>query len=167
MKRAFWIRTSTGRLAAVAFVLGLAGCDAGVEFNPVGPSYTPFAPLDSERSLEITGRLIAQDGACVEATILYDGREVPGARAECGSAHGCDRLELSGSVRSSEGHHTLSFRVLRQSRHTVEYRAEATIRVRREGMSFAVTLPLEPARARLQSGESVSFDVHFVNSLDW
>jgi len=165
MKRAFWTGNPIGRLTAAAFVLALAGCDAGVEVNPAGPSYTPFAPLDSERSVEITGRLIAQDGTCVEATILYDGRELPGARAECASAHGCDWLELSGSVRSGEGHHTLSFRVLRQSRQTVEYRAEATVRVRRDGLSFTATLPLEPARARLQSGESVSFDVHFSNSL--
>lgn len=165
MKRTVRSGSPTGRLTALAFAVALTGCDAGVEFNPTGPTYSPFTALGTERSVEIAGSLTAEDGACFEATVLYDGRELPGARVACTAAHGCERLDLSGIVRSAEGHHTLSFRVLRQSRQTVEYTAEATLRVRRDGATHTVTLALEKSRARIRGGESVRFDVHFSNSL--
>lgn len=72
----------------------------------------------------------------------------------------------SGVARTATGRHTIAFRVLRQSADTVDYVAEVTLRVTRDGSSQVVTLPLDPARVALQSGQVVSFDVYFQNSLN-
>jgi hypothetical protein len=156
----------SARRALVLLVssLALAGCDNEMSFNPVAPSFE-FSPAGAVRSVEIIGSLTAQDGSCIEATILYDGRELPGARAACAEADGCARLDLTGVVRSASGHHTLSFQVLRQSPEAVDYLAEATIVVSRDGLPMVLTLALEPTRAALRAGQTVTFDVEFRDSL--
>jgi hypothetical protein len=143
------------------------GCDEAMSFNPVAPSFdfsTPGTTLAGVRSVEITGSLTARDGSCIEATILYDGRELPGARTACAAANGCARLDLTGVVQSTSGRHTLSFQVLRQSTEAVDYLAEATILVSRDGLAMVLTLALEPTQAALRAGDAVTFAVDF---RDW
>lgn len=151
-------------LGLLLFSLALAGCDNEMSFNPVAPSFDTSA-LGTLRSVDIVGSLTAEDGSCIEATILYDGRELPGARTTCGKASGCARLDLTGVVQSAVGNHTLSFQVLRQSSEAVDYRAAATIIVSRDGFPMTATLKLEPQWAELRAGEALTFDFQFSNSL--
>jgi hypothetical protein len=152
-------------LALLLYSLALAGCDNEMTFSPVAPSFDPSSALGPLRSVDIIGSLTAEDGSCIEATILYDGRELPGARTVCSKASGCARLDLTGVVQSTTGRHTLSFQVLRQSSETVDYRAAATIVVSRDGLPMTASLTLEPARSALRAGEALTFDFEFQNSL--
>ena len=169
MRRAsLW--SKNGWRAAKALV-GLAflttfGCDNSMNFNPVAPEWPDWPANVGTRNLEIKGTLGVQSGAVLEATVLYDGLEVPGARSRCPRPAGCDVLELKASVGSPSGHHTISFQVLRQSQEVVGYRAEGTVFVSREGLDLGgvPSLRLGPRDATLESGGAVTFDVQF---LDW
>jgi hypothetical protein len=164
MKRAIRSNRSAGR--ALLAVLGMAAlalgaCDASVNISPTEPRLPSYTAL-GDRNLEITGSLRAGQGACLEATVLYDGRELPGARAVCPDPAGCARLELAARTPTSSGRHTISFRVLDQSAEAVEYLARGGVLVTREGLSLGgVRIGLGPRSAALRSGESVDFDVHF------
>jgi hypothetical protein len=161
----------TLRLLIGAAALAVIACNNDVNFNPAAPTFNlPTDPTSSDltpgsdRNLGIVGTLRAEQGSCFEATILYDGEELAGARAVCREASGCAKLELTAFAQSSTGHHTISFQVLRQSPRAVDYLAAGSVRVTRENVLLGgVTLPLGPSRARLSSGESVSFDVSFQN----
>ena len=148
-------------LSAVA--LAVFGCDNDVNFNPTTPTFPDFTPLDAGRSLEISGRLTTAQGSCLEATVLYDGVEVVGARTQCPNPGGCNELELTAVASTQPGHHTISFQVLRQSPGVVSYSADGRVHSSRGGLSMAFTIPLEPKRATLRSGESVDYDLQFWN----
>ncbi len=151
--------------AALAFV----ACDNDVNFNPVAPAFPNFAAFPDAttagpgRTVEILGTLTAEQGACIEATVLYDDEELEGGRAVCSDASGCAKLELSAEVLSTTGDHTISFQVLSQSSEPVEYLAKGRVLVFREGLPLVTTIVLEPTRATLRAGESVTFDVKFQN----
>jgi len=165
MKRSTLYGRSARRALAVSIcAVALTGCDNTASLNPAAPSFQPLT-LGPGRSVEIFASLAAEQGSCMEATILYDGVEVPGARAECANANGCVRLDLTGAARTATGRHTISLQVLSQSPEAVDYLATTTILVSRDGSSQSVTLPLEPSRATLRAGQSVRFEVHFQNSL--
>ena len=91
--------------AALAFV----ACDNDVNFNPVAPAFPNRAAFPDvttagpNRTLEILGSLTAEQGACIEATVLYDDEELEGGRAVCSDASGCAKLELSAEVLSTAG----------------------------------------------------------------
>lgn len=146
-----------------AAALALVGCDTDVNVNPTAPTFPSFTPAGPGRSLEILGSLTAAQGSCLEATVLYDGQELEGARAVCREAAGCATLELSAVAHSDPGHHTISFQALRQAPEAVDYWAEGAVRVSRDGLPFEATIALEPTRARLRSGQSVTFEIHFLN----
>ena len=161
-------RTARRALRALVGVvaLGALACDGSV--NVTGPSW----PEPSEwswsepgtRSLQISGSLETQDGACLEATVLYDGVELAGARSGCAEASGCALLQLNGSASSKSGRHTISFKVLRQSQATLDYVARGSVLVSREGLGLGgVAIPFGPKRARLGEGDALTFDVEFVN----
>jgi hypothetical protein len=166
MKRATFFN-SPALLQVLVWAAALAVIACGdVNISPTGPTFgdAPFAPVGGGRNLEIVGSLTAEQGSCFEATVLYDGEELAGARTVCGKASGCARLKLTALARSSTGHHTISFQVLRQSPAAVRYVAHGSVVVSRDGLSLGgVTLPLGPTGARLRPGESVSFDVSFQN----
>jgi hypothetical protein len=151
-------------LAATALLAAglLTGC-GDVSFEPPSfPNAIPQSPqATSPRTLEIVGSLTTEQGACVEATILFDGEELPGARAVCVQGRGCTELELTGLAHSANGRHTISFQVLRQSQEAIDYLAHGTVRVTRENLVLwdGVRLSLRPTRATLRSGESVTFDL--------
>lgn len=143
--------------------LTAVACDSSVSFNPTAPEF-PFAEPGSGRNLQISGRLVTEQGSCLEATVLYDGMELKKARAACPKASGCAKLELEASLLSTSGHHTISFQVLRQSAEAVDYRVEGSVLVRRQGMALAGdTIRLRPTSARLRAGEMVTFEIEFRN----
>jgi len=149
-------------LPFLLFALAAAGCGGDATSNPTAPS--PFEPLGTYRTVEITASLTTPEGSCTEATILYDGRELPDARSRCTEAKGCSQLDLGAVVRTDEGTHTIALQVLGQQPDGAEYVAQARVRVSRDGFPGTVTLDLGPTRVFLRSGEAVSFDVLFRNS---
>ena len=155
-------RRATKALVGLAFLATL-GCDNSMSFNPVAPEWPDWSDaVAGTRTLQIEGVLQIENGACLEATVLYDGQEVAGARSRCPNAAGCAELALEAEVLTASGPHTISFQVLRQSREVVEYRAEGTVRVSREGVNLgSVPMRLGPARAALTAGEAVTFDIQF------
>ena len=143
-----------------AVALAAAGCSSDVTFSPTTPVWTNS--LSEIRTLTVAGSLTAENGACVEATVLFDGQELAGARTLCPDPKGCIRLEFEAIAYSPSGYHTISFQTLRQSKEIVRYVAEGTVLVSREGLSLGgATLNLGPSRARLRTGEAISFPVEF------
>jgi hypothetical protein len=133
-----------------------------VNVGPVAPEWPD--PEPGIRTLQISGELRAEEGSCLEATVLYDGQEAAGARVVCAKARGCATLELAATVRSWAGHHTISFQVLNQSQNAIDYLAEGTVVVDREGISLGGTsLPLKPTHAKLRKGGVVSFEIDLVD----
>ena len=152
-------------LGLLVFVVALSAiaCDSNVKFSPTQPDW-PLAPVESDRSLEISGHLVAEQGSCFEATILFDGEELRGARSECAKAKGCAKLDLDAFVRSPEGHHTISFQVVRQSEEAIDYLVDGAVRVSREGIGLGgAGLALGPTRVRLQAGDLVTFEFEISN----
>jgi hypothetical protein len=171
MRRASF-SSEDGRRALRAVVVGVAaavvalttlGCDNSMNFNPVAPDWPDWpAAVPGSRTLQIEGTLEIQQGGVLEATVLYDGLEVPGARSRCPRPTGCAVLELETSLLSASGHHTIAFQVLRQSQEVMDYRAEGTVLVSRENVNLGgVPMRLGPTRARLAAGDTVTFDVQF------
>lgn len=146
-----------------AAALLLVACDNDVHFSPTAPRW-PNDSLVGDRSLQISGSLTAEGGSCLEATILYDGVELAGARARCHDPGGCAELELAATSRTRAGRHTISFRVLAQSAEVVEYLGRGELLVTREGLSLGgARIHLGPERATLRAGESLDFEVSFVD----
>lgn len=169
MKRATFSRRSASRALQVvlcAAVLTLAACDNDVNFSPTAPDWPPVTPV-GERSLQISGSLTAEPGSCLEATILFDGVELAGARSVCPEPGGCATLTLTAVTSSSSGWHTISFQVLDQSAAAVEYLAQGEVLVTRDGLGLGgVRMGLGPELATLRPGESVSFEVLFSDFTD-
>ena len=166
MRRA--IRSSKNASRALRALVGVAAlgalaCDNSVSFT--GPT-VPESPVGSRagiRNLQIYGSLEARDGAFLEATVFYDGVELAAARSRCPEP-GCARLELQAQTPSPSGHHPISFRVLRQSRETLDSVGAGRVLVLREGVMLGgATLPLGPVRADLAEGGAVSFEVEFTD----
>jgi len=157
-------RRALRALVGVAALTGLA-CDNSMNFSPTAPDWSDWpTSAAGTRNLQISGTLEIEGGACLEATVLYDGRELRGARSRCPQSPGCARLELEASTPSETGRHTISFQVLRQSQEVLDYVAEGTVRVSREGVALGgVAMSLGPKPARLEAGEAVSFEVEFAN----
>lgn len=150
VRRVLLALVSVGAAAAVA-------CSGKVSVSPTEPHWP--IPTPGLRTLQITGSLAAEQGSCLEATILFDGQELPGARTWCPGRTPCDRLELEASTFSATGVHTVSFQVLQQSGRVVEYMATGAVMVTRANIALpGVALPLGPTRARLQPGEVVTFE---------
>jgi len=147
---------SKALIIAAAFVA--AACDVSTNVGPVGPLPISGSGLGA-RSLQISGTLVAEQGSTLEATVLYDGLELPGARVTCPDAGGCAALDLVATTESGAGRHSISFQVLRQSRETIRYRAEATVLVSRQNFSPVATLDLGSRRSTLGAGESVDFEI--------
>lgn len=162
MRASFLGRKAQRALGALGWValLGAFGCDNSMSFTaPTAPDWS-FSGAGI-RNLRIHGTLQVENGALVEATVLYDGQELVGARSRCPEP-GCARLELEASTFTVSGHHTISFRVLRQSQETIDYLASGSVVVSREGVALAGRqIPLRPTQARLEAGGDVSFEVEF------
>jgi hypothetical protein len=142
--------------------LVLGACDNSVNISPTEPRMPDFTPtVGALRTLSIAGTLATDKGSCAKATILFDGHEISGARVRCQKAQGCARLDLAGVVSSPAGHHTITFKVLRQSAEAQDYVASAIVEVSRDDVQLPepAVLELEPVRATLQAGDGVSFTI--------
>ena len=152
--RAAWLLI----LAAVV----LAACDHDIELT-APPNPAPTQSWTSSvwaQTLRISGTLRATEGSCLEATILFDGQELPGARVACFEPGGCARLDLRATLyQSTRGYHTIAFQVLRQSPSSVEYTVEGNVLVELNHLSYDMILG--PRRSILGAGESVTFDANF------
>ena len=149
-------------LPILAAVMVLAACDDDIELTaPPNPAPTQsWTSSEWSETYQISGSLSAVHGSCLEATILFDGQELPSARAVCDAPGGCDRLELSATAYpSTRGHHTIAFQVLRQSPSVVEYLAQGNVFVDLNHYDYDVRLG--PTRKTLGAGESVTFDANF------
>ena len=95
----------------------LVACDNQMNISPTVPTFTEFhlQRRRAIRTLRISGSLVAEQGSCLKATILFNGVEIQGARSRCEDAQGCVDLELAGDIGTPAGHHTITFQVLRQS----------------------------------------------------
>lgn len=142
-------------------VLGLTACDNEFHVGPTEPLFPPIVPNQGGlRTLDINGVLIADRGTCLKATILFNGQEISGARAQCASAGGCAELSLAGYVEAPVGDHTITFKVLRQAAEFEDYLASGHVQISRPSIDLGnpVSLTLKPTRASLQAGEGVSFE---------
>ncbi len=136
----------------LAAALTSAACESDV--NITGPEFPTLTP--QWQSFQISGTLTAAQASCLEATILYDGQELPGARAVCGKARGCKKLHLQAvSIGATPGPHTIAFRVLRQSAPAVEYEAEGLVVAE---LGEAPPKILGPVHKTLEEGQGVTFD---------
>jgi len=146
--------------------LVLVACDNRLNISPTVPTFTEFTNnVGVIRTLDISGSLAAEQGSCLRATILFDGQEIQGARTRCQEAEGCAELQLAGVVAAFGGHHTITFKVLRQSQETQGYLAAGAIEVSRAGLQLPepVVLDLSPTRASLQAGEGVTYEIDLVD----
>ncbi len=143
-----------------------AACDGSV--NVTGPQLprlpavppAPPSPLPTPgvfQYVDVFGTLRAEDGTCLEATVLYDGQEMGFSRVSCPQPGGCTLLELrGGSIALSAGQHTVGFRILNQSPAVVEYLVDATVVI--ETLKGPIeTLDLGSKRVTLHTGQSVTF----------
>ena len=151
----------TALLAALIIGTGLVACDNQVNFSPTVPTFGDFDPQeDAMWTVRISGSLASDHGSCIKATILFDGQEIQGAKTRCEDPGGCSRLELSGVVNALEGHHTITFKVLRQSVEQDGYLASGFVELTRGDLDFGtgVLLNLEPIRDTLQQREGVTYE---------
>jgi hypothetical protein len=154
------------RLPLLALALTSAACgDLNIDWTTPTPAW-PSGSAAGIRNLHITGTLTAEQGACVEARILFDGTEIPGSTVECADAGGCTRLELTGVTTSESGRHVISLQVLRQPLETTVYVGEVKIQLTRDGLPFQVAISPQPTRATLRAGESVTFDLTLTDWMD-
>jgi hypothetical protein len=136
----------------LAAALTLVAC--GHDANVTGPQLQIPPQFQTFR---IAGTVTAARGTLLEATILYDGLELPAARAVCDAPDGCTRLELeAGPIGATPGHHAIAFRVLRQTPSVVEYLVEGEVRGE---LGPADPIALGPTRASLEAGQSVTFEI--------
>ncbi len=154
-------RASRGLQALVwAAALTVVGCDSSVKISPTVPEWPDITPI-GERNLLISGTLVSERGACLEATVLFDGQELADARVSCPDPEGCTELELAAVTPSASGHHTISFQLLSQSSESEHYVVTGSVVVTRGLRLGGIVLQLGPTSATLQPGESVTFDLDF------
>lgn len=149
-------------LAMLLLGLVLSACDNSVNISPTEPRMPDFTPtVGALRTLRISGSLAAAQSSCLQATILFDGQEIEGARSKCQAAKGCADLELGAVVSAPAGHHTITFQVLRQSAEADRYLATGIVEVSRADVQLPepVVLELQPVRATLHPGDGVSFAI--------
>lgn len=152
-----------GGLAILAAALVAASC-GDVDVNPAAPSEALPSGAVGIRTLQVTASLAAEQGACLEARVLYDGMAVPGSTIVCPDSSGCARLDFNVTTTSTSGRHTLSLQVVRQSLDRATYVADVHIQLTREGLPFRLPISPDPIRAALRAGERVDFEFVF---LDW
>jgi hypothetical protein len=147
--------------------LVLVACDNSLNISPTVPTFTEInTNIGAIRTLDISGTLVAAQGSCIKATILFDGQEIEGARSRCQEIEGCSELELDGVIGAFAGHHTITFQVLRQSAESEEYRASGRAEVSRADLQLPgpAILDLVPKRGTLQAGQGLTFEIDLLDS---
>ena len=134
-----------------------------------GGGSSPTAP-PAVFSVLIAGGFVTIDGGLLEATILFDGVEVEGARIACPFTAGCATRDLNGTTTASAGRHTVSFQVIRHTRSRdgqpfdgrIEYTVLGQVVVSRLG-SPGQSIGLPERTQRLGPGESVDYTITIEN----
>ena len=139
-------------LIATAVLMSI-GCDKNINITE---PHIP-GPEASSGAIVVVGTMSAQQGACNEATILFDRQELDGARTECANPSGCNQLELeSDYFIARPGPHTVAFKVLNQSTDRVNYTIEGEVSALRDPGD---QIPLGPITTTLTAGESFVFRI--------
>ena len=156
MKRAQIRRSIDSRLwVIVLLATALAAIGCGDNINVIEPPMPIEIP--EARAVQVVGILDAETGGCTEATILYDGQEISGARTECATSSGCTSLEMeSDYLRSMPGLHKVAFQVIHQSQPQVRYTVRGEVSVL---LDPDVRIQLGPREVTLSAGESVTFNI--------
>ncbi len=149
-------------LAVLLPAFGLVACDNRLEISPTVPTFTSVSVnVGALRTLDIHGTLLAENGSCVRATILFDGVEINGARSKCPEAAGCTRLDLHGTVSAFAGEHVITFQVLRQRQSLEDYLATGEVEI--TGIDLGsldpVRLELPPTHGTLSEGQGLTFEL--------
>lgn len=155
-------RHPSALLAMLLLGLALAACDNEINVSPTAVTFPDFSsPVEALRTLHISGTLAAERGSCIKAMILFDGSEINGTRVRCPDSEGCSELDLAGEISAFAGHHTITFKVLRQSAETDDYLATGAVEVSRLDLNLPdpVVIELQPTRASLREGEGVTFEI--------
>jgi len=167
MKKLLAPRKPHSRLLALLLPgLVLVACDNSLNISPTVPTFTEInTNIGAVRTLEISGTLAAAQGPVIKATILFDGQEIEGARSRCQEIEGCSELELDGVIGAFAGHHTITFKVLRQEADFEEYLASGIVEISRADLHLPepAHLDLPPTRATLQAGEGVRFEIDLLD----
>ena len=153
-------------LAILVAGMVLTACDNQLNISPTVPTYSDFDDsVGGLRTLSITGTLAAEKRSCEKATILFNGAEIPGARSLCQEAEGCAELELAGVISAPAGHHTITFKVLRQRVDSDEYLVTGSVEFAGIDLGFLepFALELQPKRATLQPGEGVTYEIELLD----
>ena len=128
----------------------------------VSPSVTgiDFGP-GSVVGVAIVTSLSTADPVCQEATLFYDGFELPGARTSCSEpSGGCTYLKIEGIAPLDPGPHTIGIQVLSQKRETARYLIGGEVLVQRSGIPPIMVLPMESRARDLRVGDRVTYEVH-------
>jgi hypothetical protein len=97
----------------------------------------------------------------VEATILLDGEEWPGARATCQFSSGCSSLVLTPQALQTvtPGVHTIGFRVVRQTgTGRFAYFSTGSVVISRGGAPLQ-TIPLVERNGTIGVGEAIVYQI--------
>ena len=138
----------------VLLVAALASVGCNNDVNITGPEFPTLTP--QWQTFQIVGTMTAEEGWIQEATILYDGIELVGARAVCVDNDGCRQLQLRAtSIGATAGRHTIAFQVLRQSRNRIDYSVEGEVLAE---LGPADHIVLGPVQRTLEAGQSVTFE---------
>jgi hypothetical protein len=159
MKQALNRHTLDSRMwVTLLLAVALTSFACSGEVNVTAPEFPTFE--SQGQGFQVAGTLTADEGSVLEATILFDGREMLGARAFCATPNGCNELHLDAATfGATSGQHTIAFQVLRQSSSQVKYEVEGEIV---PDLASADDIALGPKRATLEAGESVAFEFHHV-----
>jgi hypothetical protein len=111
--------------------------------------------------LRISGTFTTQNGSCLEATILLDGRELLGARTSCPDPTGCNELVAEAWADVSRGRHTIALKVVDQAPAAVEYVVRGVALYEGTGLPEVVG-QLGPTETTLRRGQSQTFDIHVI-----
>ncbi len=140
-------------------ICALTACDNDLIVSPTvtGIDISP-GPIES---VAVIANLSTAEPVCQEATLLYDGQELDGARATCVEAsNGCSELQLDAIAPAEPGSHTIGIEVLRQKRATATYEISGEVLVSRSGIPPLVVLTLEPRVRELQVGDRVTYEIY-------
>jgi hypothetical protein len=167
MKKLLAPRKPHSRLLALLLPgLVLVACDNSLNISPTVPTFTEInTNIGAIRTLEISGTLAAAQGSVIKATILFDGQEIEGARSRCQELDGCGELELAGVISAFPGHHTITFKVLRQEAELEDYLASGIVEIFRADLNLPepAHLDLPPTPASLHAGEGVGFEIDLLD----
>lgn len=150
-------RARLGQILLAMTASMLIACNPEVTVSPTAaPMFNIDPPPGASQRLRISGTFTTLNGACLEATILLDGRELAGARTSCPDSSGCDELVAEAWTNVSRGRHTIALKVVDQTPAAVDYVVRG-VALTEDTLLPEVVGQLGPTEATLRRGQSKSF----------